>query len=176
MHGTVFSMTALLITASCYWHQIWNYVISDFISPYFKYREVLRIDYFVTVSSLMQVYPFGGANYADSIHLDPSEKEDAQSSLNYSLKQGYGSCIFISVLFPSLLLLNMHNPFCCFYVFICAIYLFFNVISMSVSWQNRIHPPPTFGSSSNLEALALQKNKNNIEDGGSAMSVTPYFR
>ncbi|KAH1163392.1 hypothetical protein GLYMA_01G161600v4 [Glycine max] len=76
---------------------------------------------------LVQVYPFGGANYADSIHLDPSEKEDAQSSLNYSLKQG-------------------------------------------------IHPPPTFGSSSNLEALALQKNKNNIEDGGSAMSVTPYFR
>jgi len=41
--------------------------------------------------------------------------------------------------------------------------------------QNRIHPPPTFGSSSNLEALALQTTKNNIEDGGSAMSVTPYF-
>ncbi|XP_068468646.1 serine/threonine-protein kinase STY17 isoform X2 [Phaseolus vulgaris] len=75
---------------------------------------------------LVQVYPFGGANYADSIHSDPSEIEDAQSSLNYSLKQG-------------------------------------------------IHPPPTFGSSSNLEALALQTTKNNIEDGGSAMSVTPYF-
>ncbi|TKY70282.1 Serine/threonine-protein kinase HT1 [Spatholobus suberectus] len=75
---------------------------------------------------LVQVYPFGGANYVDSIHSDPSEKEDAQSSLNYSLKQG-------------------------------------------------IHPPPTFGSSSNLEALALQTTKNNIEDGGSAMSVTPYF-
>ncbi|RDX71410.1 Serine/threonine-protein kinase STY17 [Mucuna pruriens] len=75
---------------------------------------------------LVQVYPFGGANYVDSILSDPSEKEDAQSSLNYSLKQG-------------------------------------------------IHPPPTFGSSSNLEALALQTTKNNIEDGGSAMSVTPYF-
>ncbi|KOM45269.1 hypothetical protein LR48_Vigan06g057500 [Vigna angularis] len=75
---------------------------------------------------LVQVYPFGGANYSDSIHSDPSEIEDAQSSLNYSLKQG-------------------------------------------------IHPPPTFGSSSNLEALALQTTKNNIEDGGSAMSVTPYF-
>ncbi|XP_047148388.1 LOW QUALITY PROTEIN: serine/threonine-protein kinase STY17-like [Vigna umbellata] len=37
---------------------------------------------------LVQVYPFGGANYSDSIHSDPSEIEDAQSSLNYSLKQG----------------------------------------------------------------------------------------
>ncbi|XP_020216293.1 serine/threonine-protein kinase STY17 [Cajanus cajan] len=75
---------------------------------------------------LVQVYPFGGANYVDSMHSDPSEKEDAQSSFNYSLKQG-------------------------------------------------IHPPPTFGSSSNLEALALQTTKNSIEDGRSAMSVTPYF-
>ncbi|KAK7307454.1 hypothetical protein VNO77_40533 [Canavalia gladiata] len=75
---------------------------------------------------LVQVYPFASVNYVDSIHSDPSEKEDAQSSLNYSLKQG-------------------------------------------------IHPPPTFGSSSNLEALALQTTKNNIEDGGSALSVTPFF-
>lgn len=41
----------------------------------------------------MQVYPFGGPNHVDSMHSDPSETEDAQSSLNYSLKQGYGSCI-----------------------------------------------------------------------------------
>ncbi|XP_061346017.1 serine/threonine-protein kinase STY17-like isoform X1 [Gastrolobium bilobum] len=75
---------------------------------------------------LVQVYPFGSANYVDSMHSDPSEKEDAQSSLNYSFKQG-------------------------------------------------IHPPPTFGSSSNLEALALQTTKNSIEDGGSAMGVPPYF-
>ncbi|XP_057449224.1 serine/threonine-protein kinase STY17 isoform X2 [Lotus japonicus] len=60
------------------------------------------------------------------MHLDPSEKEDAQSSLNHSFKQG-------------------------------------------------IHPPPTFGSSSNLEALALQTTKNNIEDGGSAMGAAQYF-
>ncbi|CAL0314495.1 unnamed protein product [Lupinus luteus] len=73
---------------------------------------------------LVQVYPFGSAT--DSMHSDPSEKEDAQSSLNYSFKQG-------------------------------------------------IHPPPTFGSSSNLEALALQTTKNNIEDGDSAMGMTPYF-
>ncbi|XP_059438560.1 serine/threonine-protein kinase STY17 [Corylus avellana] len=38
-----------------------------------------------------------------------------------------------------------------------------------------IHPPPTFGSSPNLEALALQVNGNSVEDGGSAMSVTPSF-
>jgi len=42
----------------------------------------------------MQVYPFAGANHNDSsVHSDPSEKDDAQSSLNYSLKQGYGSYI-----------------------------------------------------------------------------------
>ncbi|KAI5438663.1 variant 3, Serine/threonine-protein kinase sty17 [Lathyrus oleraceus] len=76
---------------------------------------------------LVQVYPFGSANHNDSsMHSDHSEKEDAQSSLNYSLKQG-------------------------------------------------IHAPPTFGSSSNLEALALQTNKNNIEDGDNAMGVTPNF-
>ncbi|KAK7252998.1 hypothetical protein RIF29_37358 [Crotalaria pallida] len=73
---------------------------------------------------LVQVHPFGSAT--DSMHSDPSEKEDAQSSLSYSFKQG-------------------------------------------------IHLPPTFGSSSNLEALALQTTKNNIEDGGSAMGMTPYF-
>ncbi|KAE8010692.1 hypothetical protein FH972_007037 [Carpinus fangiana] len=38
-----------------------------------------------------------------------------------------------------------------------------------------IHPPPTFGSSPNLEALALEANGNSVEDGGSAMSVTPSF-
>lgn len=38
-----------------------------------------------------------------------------------------------------------------------------------------IHPPPTFGSSPNLEALSLQANGNHVEDGGSAMSVTPSF-
>nr|ACJ85685.1 unknown [Medicago truncatula] len=76
---------------------------------------------------LVQVYPFAGANHNDSsVHSDPSEKDDAQSSLNYSLKQG-------------------------------------------------IHPPPTFGSSSNLEALALHTNKNNIEDGDNTMGVTPNF-
>ncbi|CAK8540060.1 unnamed protein product [Lathyrus sativus] len=76
---------------------------------------------------LVQVHPFGSANHNDSsMHSDQSEKEDAQSSLNYSLKQG-------------------------------------------------IHAPPTFGSSSNLETLALQTNKNNIEDGENAIGVTPNF-
>jgi len=51
---------------------------------------------------------------------------------------------------------------------------FFNVISLFLG-QKRIHPPPTFGSSSNLEALALQTNKNNIEDGDNNMGVTPNF-
>ncbi|KAF1861363.1 hypothetical protein Lal_00025647 [Lupinus albus] len=73
---------------------------------------------------VVQVYPSGSA--IDSVHSDPSEKEDAQSSLNYSFKQG-------------------------------------------------IHPPPTFGSPSNLEAVPLHTTKNNIEDGGSTMGMTPYF-
>ena len=47
----------------------------------------------------MQVYPFGGANNVDSMHSDPSEKEDAQSSLNYSFKQGYGSYTVVLILF-----------------------------------------------------------------------------
>lgn len=43
----------------------------------------------------MQVYPFGSANNVDTVHSDPSEKEDAQSSLNYSFKQGYDLCIVV---------------------------------------------------------------------------------
>ncbi|KAF7829015.1 serine/threonine-protein kinase STY17 isoform X1 [Senna tora] len=76
---------------------------------------------------LVQVYPYGCSNFVDSMHSDPSEKEDAQSSFNYSFKQG------------------------------------------------RVHPPPTFGSSSNLEALARQTSKNNFEDGDGDMDVTPCF-
>ncbi|XP_028774557.1 serine/threonine-protein kinase STY17 isoform X2 [Neltuma alba] len=74
----------------------------------------------------VQVYPYGCANFADSMHSDPSEKEDAQSSFNYSFKQG-------------------------------------------------VHPPPTFGSSSNLEALSRQACKNNAEDGDGDMDLAPCF-
>lgn len=41
--------------------------------------------------------------------------------------------------------------------------------------DSRIHPPPTFGSSPNLEALAIQANRYHVEDGDSSMSETPYF-
>ncbi|XP_022145347.1 serine/threonine-protein kinase STY17-like isoform X2 [Momordica charantia] len=37
------------------------------------------------------------------------------------------------------------------------------------------HPPPTFGSSPHLEALALQASKYGVEDGDSALHVTPCF-
>ncbi|KAF3440364.1 hypothetical protein FNV43_RR18648 [Rhamnella rubrinervis] len=47
--------------------------------------------------------------------------------------------------------------------------------SFNNSGRQGIHPPPTFGSSPNLEALALQANRYHMEDGDSAMSVTPYF-
>lgn len=51
----------------------------------------------------MQVYPFGSANHNDSsMHSNHSEKEDAQSSLNYSLKQGYSSYTVLSVYFSIL--------------------------------------------------------------------------
>ncbi|XP_054824278.1 serine/threonine-protein kinase STY17-like isoform X2 [Prosopis cineraria] len=74
----------------------------------------------------VQVYPYGCAYFADSTHSDPSEKEDAQSSFNYSFKQG-------------------------------------------------VHPPPTFGSSSNLEALSRQACKNKAEDRDEDMDLTPCF-
>uniref|UniRef100_A0A6P4ANK8 non-specific serine/threonine protein kinase n=1 Tax=Ziziphus jujuba TaxID=326968 RepID=A0A6P4ANK8_ZIZJJ len=47
--------------------------------------------------------------------------------------------------------------------------------SFNNSGGQGIHPPPTFGSSPNLEALALQSNRYLVEDGDSAMSETPYF-
>ncbi|XP_052877002.1 serine/threonine-protein kinase STY8-like isoform X1 [Gossypium arboreum] len=40
------------------------------------------------------------------------------------------------------------------------------------SYRQGIHPPPTFGSSSNLEALALQARIYHVEDGGSAVNST----
>ncbi|KAF7809614.1 serine/threonine-protein kinase STY17 isoform X1 [Senna tora] len=69
----------------------------------------------------VKVHPFG---YVDSVHSDLSDKEDAESSLSHSFKQG-------------------------------------------------IHLLPTFGSSSNLEALALKASKNNIEDGDSDTGLKP---
>lgn len=52
------------------------------------------------ISSLVQVHPCGNANYVDSMpsESDPSEKEDAQSSFNYSSTKGYGSYIVIIIL------------------------------------------------------------------------------
>ncbi|KAH7519869.1 hypothetical protein FEM48_Zijuj08G0083000 [Ziziphus jujuba var. spinosa] len=47
--------------------------------------------------------------------------------------------------------------------------------SFNNSGGQGIHPPPTFGSSPNLEALALQSNRYLVEDGDSAMSETTYF-
>ncbi|XP_038906333.1 serine/threonine-protein kinase STY8-like isoform X2 [Benincasa hispida] len=74
----------------------------------------------------VQVYPSANENFINSSCLDSSMMEDAQSSLNYSNRQGN-------------------------------------------------HPPPTFGSSPNLEALAFQGSKYGVEDRDSAPNVTPCF-
>ncbi|XP_065625892.1 serine/threonine-protein kinase STY17-like isoform X2 [Quercus suber] len=75
---------------------------------------------------LVHVYPIANGNSVDSVNLDSSMKEDAQSSF--------------------------HN-----------------------GSRLTIHPPPTFGSSPNPEAPAIQGNKDNVEDEDSAISVTPYL-
>ncbi|GLT30285.1 hypothetical protein SLA2020_050920 [Shorea laevis] len=71
---------------------------------------------------LVQVYPAYNGHSVDSVHLDYSTEEDAQSSY-YSNRHG-------------------------------------------------MHPPPTFGSSPNLEALALQANRYHPEDGDSTANPT----
>ncbi|KAH0456072.1 hypothetical protein IEQ34_013979 [Dendrobium chrysotoxum] len=38
-----------------------------------------------------------------------------------------------------------------------------------------IHPPPTFGSSTNLESLVLEVNDEHVQDGGSASKVISNF-
>ncbi|PQQ13460.1 serine/threonine-protein kinase STY17 [Prunus yedoensis var. nudiflora] len=55
------------------------------------------------------------------------------------------------------------------------LWLHFNRLPARYRLNPRIHPPPTFGSSPNLEAFALQENRYHVEDGGSAMSSTPFF-
>ncbi|XP_023552583.1 serine/threonine-protein kinase STY8-like isoform X1 [Cucurbita pepo subsp. pepo] len=72
----------------------------------------------------VQVYPSTNENFINSSFLDSSMTEDAQSSLNYSNRQGN-------------------------------------------------HPPPTFGSSPNLEAFAIQACKYGVEDRDSALNMTP---
>lgn len=42
----------------------------------------------------MQVYPSANENFINSSCLDSSMMEDAQSSLNYSNRQGCGSIMF----------------------------------------------------------------------------------
>jgi hypothetical protein len=77
---------------------------------------------------VLQVYPALNGNSYASVHLDPAMKEDAQTSY-FSNKQGY-AIIFLC------------NITCCFLL----IHVFLSLIC-------RMHPPPTFGSSPNLEAF-----------------------
>jgi hypothetical protein len=77
---------------------------------------------------VLQVYPALNGNSYASVHLDPAMKEDAQTSY-FSNKQGY-AIIFLC------------NITCCF----LSIHVFLSLIC-------RMHPPPTFGSSPNLEAF-----------------------
>ncbi|KAF2306315.1 hypothetical protein GH714_016408 [Hevea brasiliensis] len=41
--------------------------------------------------------------------------------------------------------------------------------------RQSVHPPPTFGSSPNLEALAFQANRYNVEDGDSAVNSASHL-
>ncbi|XP_075654463.1 serine/threonine-protein kinase STY17-like isoform X2 [Castanea sativa] len=74
----------------------------------------------------VQVHPIANGNFVDSVNLDSSMTEDAQSSFHNGSR-----------------LTN--------------------------------HPPPTFGSSPNLEASSIQGNKDNVEDEDSAINVTPHL-
>ncbi|KAL4645620.1 hypothetical protein ACB092_02G247400 [Castanea dentata] len=74
----------------------------------------------------VQVHPTANGNFVDSVNLDSSMTEDAQSSFHNGSR-----------------LTN--------------------------------HPPPTFGSSPNLEASSIQGNKDNVEDEDSAINVTPHL-
>ncbi|XP_077246744.1 serine/threonine-protein kinase STY46-like isoform X2 [Tasmannia lanceolata] len=47
--------------------------------------------------------------------------------------------------------------------------------SSSYLSKQSIHPPPAFGSSPNLEALALEANRPHVQDGDSAVNSNPYF-
>ncbi|XP_057966395.1 serine/threonine-protein kinase STY46 [Malania oleifera] len=75
---------------------------------------------------LVQVQPTSDGNSVDSIQSHSPNKEDAQSSLNYSTRQS-------------------------------------------------IHPPPAFGSSPNLEALALEASKSQVKDGDSSVHASALF-
>ncbi|XP_022748519.1 serine/threonine-protein kinase STY46-like isoform X2 [Durio zibethinus] len=47
--------------------------------------------------------------------------------------------------------------------------------SMKQSSRQSIHPPPAFGSSPNLEALALEANKSHDQDGDSSVHANSHF-
>lgn len=140
----------------------------------------------------MQVYPIANGNCVDSVNWDSSMKEDAQSSFHNGSRLTYDSSHIFSciIVFPSLVLrLIMRTWFIFGLFFLIFKYLLSNlwcllnyvVISLSLCarvWvckSPRIHPPPTFGSSPNPEAPAIQGNKDNVEDEDSAVRVTPYL-
>ena len=144
----------------------------------------------------MQVHPIANGNSVDSVNLDSSMKEDAQSSFHSGSRLTYDSLHILSciIVFPSLVLRSiMHTWFIFGLFFLIFKYLLSNlwcllnyvVISLSLCvraracvWvckSPRSHPPPTFGSSPNPEAPTIQGNKDNVEDEDSAMNVTPYL-
>lgn len=140
----------------------------------------------------MQVYPIANGYFVDSVNLDSSMTEDAQSSFHNGSKLTYDSLHIFSciILFPSLVLHSIMRTWFIFGLFFLIFkYLLSNlwcllnyvVISLSLCarlWvckSPRNHPPPTFGSSPNLEAPSIQGNKDNVEDEDSAINVTPHL-
>ncbi|GFY89834.1 ACT-like protein tyrosine kinase family protein [Actinidia rufa] len=48
--------------------------------------------------------------------------------------------------------------------------------SLRIKGPQSIHPPPAFGSSPNLEALALEEHKSQVQDGDNSVSRIQYSR
>lgn len=138
----------------------------------------------------MQVPPLRDENGNNSFESDFLRKEDAQSSSSQLNKQRFHMVLFIH---PSFLFLLRDNtisnlvPGCPLWYLYCSFFAFWSFcplmfypifLMLVLSCFHifcSIHPPPTFGSFLNLEALALEDDRTYVQDGDRVVKANRVF-
>lgn len=138
----------------------------------------------------MQVPPLRDDNGNNSFESDFLRKEDAQSSSSQLNKQRFHNVLFIHASFVFLLRDNTISnlvpgcPLCIFVLlFLCILIfsspnvypIFLMLVLSCFHIFCSIHPPPTFGSFLNLEALALEDDRTYVQDGDSVVKANRVF-
>ncbi|RWW12635.1 hypothetical protein GW17_00023689 [Ensete ventricosum] len=108
----------------------------------------------------MGVTPVLDGNQADSSDSNAPEMGDAQSTSTY-IRQRCNYFFVPNYMFPLVFL---------------ALVSISTIMFLHTNMIISVHPPPAFGSSPNLEALALEANRQQDHDGDSVANAPQFLR